>query len=251
MPKTDKFRVKVPETNLEKHSEQAIVWSRWTWRDSVCFISDNWQQLMQFFDERDDNRDNKKTRKILEKMKCSLVAKEIGFIAALRFIRKNITESESSDFTTTKAVKVLYSLFTKLHDFSETNDLAASAALRKLIQVSREKRYIAKSGCTSERGRYLRPFADRYLRLCQVHISRGRTCFFLSWMHSWLIGLTWRKTLWTFILVKYKANLWFLIANLWLVTYFPRNCREMPKIGISCQKTAPKSRKVKRRQKNS
>ena len=69
-------------------------------------------------------------------MKCSLVAKEIGFIAALRFIRKNITESESSDFTATKAVKGLYSLFTKLQDFSETNNLAASAALKKLIQVS-------------------------------------------------------------------------------------------------------------------
>ena len=112
---------------LANHGEKKLKYPipvetrRGTWLDSVCFISDNWKQLMQFFDERDDNRDNEKARKLFKKMKCALVAKEIGFIAALRFVRENITESESSDFTATKAVKVLDSLFSKLHDFSETH----------------------------------------------------------------------------------------------------------------------------------
>ena len=91
---------------------------------------------MQFFDEKDDNRDNEEAKKLLKKMQCSLVVKEIGFTAALRFFSENITGSENSAFIDTNIVKILDSLFSKLDDFSETNNLAASAALRKHTQVS-------------------------------------------------------------------------------------------------------------------
>ena len=79
--------------DLANHGKKKLkypisVETRWgTWLDSVCFIYDNWKQLMQFFDERDDNRDNEKARKLLKKRKCVLVAKEIGLKTALRFVR--------------------------------------------------------------------------------------------------------------------------------------------------------------------
>ena len=72
-------------------------------------------------------------------MQCSLVVKEIGFTAALRFFGENITWSENSAFIDTNTVKVLDRIFSKPDDFSETNNLAVSAALRKHSQVSEKK----------------------------------------------------------------------------------------------------------------
>ncbi len=64
-------------------------------------------------------------------MDDSEVITEVGHVAAFRFIRLLITQSEASYFTAVKAMRAVDDEFAKIHDHVETNNPMSKTTLEK------------------------------------------------------------------------------------------------------------------------